>query len=177
MTRTVTWNLLDLTGTVNTGNIHFRFTGSFTPDSQFIKSDLIVKADADGNGSAELFVNESGSTASFYTCFLPTGEQFDFTVPVGDGDISLSLLREAGAVEGTEQFNTVVSWLQDQIDAGDFDGADGADGVDGINSNVQAVIHADVDNVARPEGFDVVIWIGSVEPINALENDIWYSTV
>lgn len=121
MTRTVTWNLLNLTGTVNTGNVRFKFTGSFTPDSQYVASDITVQSDAEGNGSAELFVNESGEIASTHICYLPTGESFSFTVPAGEGSITLSTLREAGAVEGSEQFNTVLTYINSIIDTTEYD--------------------------------------------------------
>ena len=58
--RLVTWNLLDLTGSVYTGNVRFLFTGSYTSGSQYVKTDISVLSDANGDGSTELFVNEEG---------------------------------------------------------------------------------------------------------------------
>ena len=39
-----------------------------------------------------------------------------------------------------------------------------------------AVIHEADATVARPTGYVVVTWIGSVEPDNMLDNDIWLDT-
>jgi hypothetical protein len=38
------------------------------------------------------------------------------------------------------------------------------------------VVHGVVSGSARPTGYGVVTWIGSVEPINAINNDIWHTT-
>jgi hypothetical protein len=39
------------------------------------------------------------------------------------------------------------------------------------------IVHGATAGTARPTGYAVVTWIGSVEPTNATNNDIWYSTV
>jgi len=38
------------------------------------------------------------------------------------------------------------------------------------------VIHGDVDDVARPEGYGSVQWIGSVAPLNSEDYDLWTDT-
>lgn len=38
------------------------------------------------------------------------------------------------------------------------------------------VVHGATAGTARPTGYAVVTWIGSVEPTNAADNDIWYET-
>lgn len=55
------------------------------------------------------------------------------------------------------------------------DGADGEDGADGINANVTVVNHGATASTARPD-FPTVIWIGSVEPTNAIEGDVRFTT-
>ena len=67
--------------------------------------------DSSGNGSVTLFVNETGDIASNYVCVVG-GLRFAFNVPAGAAPINLSVLRQAGAVEGSEQFNTVLSWIE-----------------------------------------------------------------
>ena len=37
---------------------------------------------------------------------------------------------------------------------------------------MQVVLHGDDPNVARPEGALAVYWIGTVEPLNAIDNDM-----
>ncbi len=39
------------------------------------------------------------------------------------------------------------------------------------------VVHDEDDAVERPEGFEVVTWVGSVEPLNMGANDIWYTEI
>lgn len=51
-------------------------------------------------------------------------------------------------------------------------GATGATGPAGDDANVQFVNHGSDPNVARPTGFDQVIWYGSVQPVNMVAPDI-----
>ncbi len=52
-----------------------------------------------------------------------------------------------------------------------------ADAVADIKGMVSAFIFHGADpNVGRPEGFATVTWVGSVEPVNADENDFWENT-
>ena len=46
-----------------------------------------------------------------------------------------------------------------------------------LGSLVGGVVHGADNSVARPTGYAFVIWIGSVEPLNAINNDIWEVTV
>lgn len=46
--------------------------------------------------------------------------------------------------------------------------------VDGLaNSSIRVVSHGTNANTARPSGASVVYWVGSVEPNNAQDNDLW----
>jgi hypothetical protein len=51
-------------------------------------------------------------------------------------------------------------------------GLKGDKGLDGENANMQAVNHGSDANLSRPD-FDVVFWVGSVEPVNAIDGDVW----
>jgi len=48
----------------------------------------------------------------------------------------------------------------------------------GITDNALAVVRHNADpNVARPGDFDIVLWVGSVQPTNAiLGMDMWVDT-
>ena len=48
-----------------------------------------------------------------------------------------------------------------------------ADGVKVETYGMGTVVHAATASTARPTGFACVTWIGSVQPTNALTNDIW----
>lgn len=44
----------------------------------------------------------------------------------------------------------------------------------GIDTSAQGcIVHGVTASTVRPAIFDVVIWVGTVEPTNALDNDIW----
>lgn len=54
----------------------------------------------------------------------------------------------------------------------DLDALGGGDPVD--LSTVMGVVESGADaNAARPAGYTVVTWIGSVYPVNALPGDVW----
>jgi len=46
-----------------------------------------------------------------------------------------------------------------------------------VSSNTMGtVVHGSTASTARPSGYTVVTWIGSVEPTNATNNDVWIDT-
>jgi hypothetical protein len=46
-----------------------------------------------------------------------------------------------------------------------------------LRASYMAVVnHADDADVARPAGAAAVYWIGSVQPTNAQDQDLWYDT-
>lgn len=50
-------------------------------------------------------------------------------------------------------------------------------GGSGFSANVMGEIaHGSTAGTSRPVGFSVVTWVGSVEPDNAVNNDIWVDT-
>lgn len=60
-------------------------------------------------------------------------------------------------------------------------GAVGATGPSGASGQAPAnamgsMYHGATAGTARPSGFNIVTWIGSVEPTNAINNDIWINT-
>jgi hypothetical protein len=41
------------------------------------------------------------------------------------------------------------------------------------NYGMGAVVHGSDANTPRPDGFNIITWIGSVAPLNAVISDIW----
>jgi len=80
----------------------------------------------------------------------------------GSGKVAVS------AVTATElgYLDNVTSAIQTQLDSK----LEAGDAVMGT------IVHGATAATARPSGFDVVTWIGSVEPTNATNNDIWIDT-
>jgi hypothetical protein len=91
--------------------VRFRLApGSFDPSVQFPSNEVVVATGTDGACAADLWANEEGTSASEYICTLPSGETFNFTLPLGDGsDIALSLLREAGSTPIDPQYPSLLS--------------------------------------------------------------------
>lgn len=74
-----------------------------------------------------------------------------------------------GAIISTTELNyldNVTSNVQTQLNAK----LEAGDAVMGT------IVHGATAGTARPSGFDVVTWIGSIEPTNATNNDIWIDT-
>lgn len=95
--------------------------------------------DAYGDGQIDLWANEGGVASSRYRCILPSGEQFDFTVPVSGGPYTLSELREAGHTATDPQFPALLSliqWIDVKLYGAKGDGA--TDDATSINAAVTA---------------------------------------
>jgi len=61
----------------------------------------------------------------------------------------------------------------DLVALADITGAPGADGADGT---IATVYHGATAGTDRPDVDGIVTWVGSVEPTNASNNDIWVNT-
>lgn len=47
---------------------------------------------------------------------------------------------------------------------------------DSSGYDMGVVVHGTNANVARPSGYSVITWVGSVEPTKSIDNDIWNDT-
>lgn len=47
-------------------------------------------------------------------------------------------------------------------------------GLEDDNEPVLTVAHGDDDTISRPDGSSAVYWIGTVEPLNAEDGDLWF---
>jgi hypothetical protein len=94
MTRTVQWDTRDFSAAAIRALVLFEFSGSYDNTKQFSSGNKLIRSSAEGLGSADLFVNESGNQTSWYTCYIGA-EVFSFVVPPGEGSINLSALRDA----------------------------------------------------------------------------------
>lgn len=116
-TKTVTYSILRPNGSAWVGvSPTFRLsTGGYDATDQFPGSEIKGSAtDSNGDGSVVLWANEGGEESTTYTCQLPSGETFTFTVPTAGGPFTLSELRELGAVEGDPQYQTLITYLQNR---------------------------------------------------------------
>jgi hypothetical protein len=98
--------------------VSFTFNpGSFTDLTQYITPTVAkVKTDETGSFTVDLWANEEGEQESEYTCTLPNGESFDFTVPGTSSDpIQLSVLREGGSNVIDPQYTTLINYVDTQI--------------------------------------------------------------
>lgn len=88
---------------------------------------------------------------------------------------ALDHLREAW----TEDFAPVVTllterWLNDiNLAISELSAQWNSDIDDALNNTLLVVAHGANGAVARPEGATAVYWIGTVEPVNAQDGDLW----
>lgn len=68
---------------------------------------------------------------------------------------------EKGAASGVATLDAFSKLTASQLPARD------------ITNIMGVVVHGSDPNVARPSGFGVVNWIGTADPVNAAENDLW----
>lgn len=66
---------------------------------------------------------------------------------------------------------TVSSAVDTLMQSANLDGI--KDSVGLTDAGMGVVVHLADNSVARPTGFLQVTWIGSVEPLNSLDYDIW----
>lgn len=100
-----------------------RFSGSYTPTTQYPGFTLSYITDYLGRvklpNSPELGINlwcnEEGDIDSFYTFVLPDGNEFKFSLPVGNEDIPLSALRTNGFIPGTPEYESVIAYVLNNI--------------------------------------------------------------
>ncbi|BAY20791.1 hypothetical protein NIES2100_05350 [Calothrix sp. NIES-2100] len=101
---------------------------SYIADGQIVKSEIIADIDNQGNlytttdlgsiiNGVRLWCNEQGDIASEYACFLPGNEVFKFTLPSGNSDIQLSVLRQAGITQNDPQYNTLATYVDNLVNS------------------------------------------------------------
>lgn len=75
------------------------------------------------------------------------------------------------------QGESIVGPKGDKGDKGD-DGLSimGPPGPSGTDGTAATVYHGADANYTRPDTGNPIIWVGSVEPVNALDNDVWLQT-
>ncbi len=95
----------------------------------------------------------------------------------------LNLLKRAANTVPTPDANHVSVFIDAagtpsvKNSAGTVTNLHGAAGADAdVTHTMGVVTHGASASVVRPSGFAVVTWIGSVEPTNAVNHDIWEDT-
>ena len=92
------------------------FNASFTPSTQYPSTSVVAYANAQGEFTVSLWANEEGAIASVYSCKIEDDDPFEFTIPVGSGDLELSLLRESSAIApGTPEWTSIINYVDDRI--------------------------------------------------------------
>jgi hypothetical protein len=99
-----------------------RVNSSFTHNTQYPADFVHALTDADGNlysidsnQGVVLWVNELGDVPSFYKCFLPGCDPFEFSIPAGDGSaIELGILRQ-GSQPVNEYSPTLINYVDSSI--------------------------------------------------------------
>lgn len=152
-TRTVTYTIKKPDGTAwANARVRFELTpGSYDATDNYPAMVVSGTTDENGEGSVDLWTNEAGEESSEYLVILPNGETDRFTVPEGAADVDLTALRLLGVVEGEAQYQTLVTFIENNPE---LVGPQGEQGVQG------------------PQG-DPGVTVSATEPASPSLNDIW----
>lgn len=82
--------------------------GQYNISTQYAESFVEAYTNYLGQIKVLLYASDFDTNPIQYTCCLPDGETFDFTVPPGDEPINLSVLRLFGCNSLNEEFNTII---------------------------------------------------------------------
>lgn len=105
-------------GSVPWKNAVVRFqleNGSYTPSIQFPRYLQVARANELGYVEALLWTNEEGEIPCEYSCTLPDGDSFVFTVPNGDSDLNLSTLRQNDLEPTDPQYQSILAYIEERI--------------------------------------------------------------
>jgi len=99
------------------GRVRFTLSGSFSPAVQYPQASVVAVVDENGDFQVDLWPNEEGEQASFYTSRLPDGEESRWTLPLGDGSpIPLSVLRALGVINRDWTKELLTEFIADHPD-------------------------------------------------------------
>ena len=117
-TRQISGVLFNLEGqTLKNASVSIELSPSTYTDAGVVQPTLAsYKTDANGILTAELFVNEEGEIASVYTLYGPGNDRWSFTVPSGSSDLTWSQLRALGVTENDPQYQTLVTFVAQEIE-------------------------------------------------------------
>jgi hypothetical protein len=91
--------------------------GTFNTDNEHFPKDF-RRYTSDKNGRLKIPVTpNTGEEPSYYILKFPDNNKLFFTVPDGDFDINLSVVREAGIMVNDPGYNNVLQYLQEYIDS------------------------------------------------------------
>jgi hypothetical protein len=124
---TVTWELLQPNGEpFGVGPTFELYPFSYDAFALYPRRKIRGAVDENGQGSIQLWANETGDEASHYLVTLPSSETFFTTVPEG-GPFTLAELRAAGVTESDPQYLSLITWLNAyDIPTGYIEGKPGA---------------------------------------------------
>ena len=144
---------------------------------------IIVGTGAPSGGTGEdgdLYINDANGDvykkvtgawgSALFNITGPAGADGEDGAPGADGeDGAPGADGEDG--EGVATGGTVGQMLQKDSST-DFD----TSWFDAPNKMIQTVVHAGTAGTARPTWGGVIMWIGSVEPTNSVNDDLWVDT-
>lgn len=89
--------------------------GSYTSLILYPRSIITTTTDESGKFSIRLWANEEGESPSTITCFMPSGESFNFILPAGEGSINLGLLRKMGQPTAIANNQSLISFVESLV--------------------------------------------------------------
>jgi hypothetical protein len=79
-------------------------------------------------------------------------------------------------VSNTDQNSRTLTNIPTPSAGGDAVNKTYADTKAPANNAMGVVVHGATAGTSRPTEYSQIVWIGSIEPTNASNNDIWYQT-
>lgn len=90
---------------------------TFTTENTYLRQTIDTRTKEDGSFFVELFTNSEGEIPSKYTCTLPDGDTFDFVLPVGTADLSISVLQELDLPPSSPSYKAIIEYVDEQLNA------------------------------------------------------------
>jgi len=108
------------------------------------------------------------------TVTIAAAEEINVTVTAGVAPVEINALSDVtiDSVQDSQYLiynSTTSQWENNSISLEDTDVS--------TSGGVIYVYHSGVAGTSRPGVSGIVLWIGSVEPTNSINNDLWVNTV
>jgi hypothetical protein len=99
-------------------NVEFALAkGSFTDETQYPPESVMVETNEDGEFSVSLWCNEEGKVDTYYEVSIDGRERFPITIPVGVGDLEISILRESFILDPSHpSWFPIIRYIDNRVD-------------------------------------------------------------
>lgn len=90
-------------------------SGTFTSEANYLPEKKVVKTNAQGIFSVNLWTNSLGTIPTQYTCTLPSKEVFSFILTPGEAPVTIQFLR-AQSTQPTPTPQSILAYIDQQLE-------------------------------------------------------------